>query len=78
MDARGLHISSSALVQYREGGGGLKGLPLVDDAVLVEVQLHEDSVGHIHKLLGEVEFPHHVADIRSLLQSTCARDAIVF
>lgn len=66
MDAGGLPSCSRALVRYRKGRGG--GLPLIDDAVLVEVQLLEDPVGHVDELLGEVELPYHLADIRSLLQ----------
>lgn len=61
-----------------EAGGEGVSLPLIDDAVLVEVQLLEDPVGHIHELLGEVELPHHLPDIGSLLQNARARRAIVF
>lgn len=32
---------------------------LVNCAVLVEVKLLEDPVGHVHELLGEVELLHH-------------------
>lgn len=40
-----------------------RGLPLIDNAILVEVELLEDTVGHVDELLGQVELSHHLPNV---------------